>query len=187
MNINYRLEIIDSTFEDLDVNQSFNVISAAKNTFADRIIIKNSKFSDVSGAIAKLDKEDDDYGIYNAEYLTISRSSFENVEGDIVDYYRGGRDESTFGPHFSMTDSTIKNVGHGKRNKSASSLYLHGASTNVAGNRIVSALFLINHTVGEPKTRVESNRFTKTDAPRVFELNSGLQPTAIIKNNRGLK
>ena len=189
MNINYRLEIIDSTFEDLDVNQSFNVISAAKNTFADRIIIKNSKFSDVSGAIAKLDKEDDDYGIYNAEYLTISRSSFENVEGDIVDYYRGGRDESTFGPHFSMTDSTIKNVGHGKRNKSASSLYLHGVQvTNVAGNRFVeSAPFLINHTVGEPKTRVERNRFTKTDAPRVFELNSGLQPTAIIKNNRGLK
>ena len=182
-------EFGDSSSIDDFLPQTSTFISAAKNTFADRIIIKNSKFSDVSGAIAKLDKEDDDYGIYNAEYLTISRSSFENVEGDIVDYYRGGRDESTFGPHFSMTDSTIKNVGHGKRNKSASSLYLHGVQvTNVAGNRFVeSAPFLINHTVGEPKTRVESNRFTKTDAPRVFELNSGLQPTAIIKNNRGLK
>ena len=189
MNVNYRLDVIDSKFEDLDVNQSFNVISAAKGTFADRIIIKNSSFSDVSGAIAKLDREDDDYGIYNAEYLTITKSRFENVEGDIVDYYRGGRDESTFGPHFSMTGSTIKNVGHGKRNKSGSSLYLHGVQvTDISGNRFMnSAPFLINHTVGEPKTRVERNRFSKTEAPRVFELNSGLPPTAIIEGNQGLK
>ena len=188
MLVNYRLEIIDSDFSDLDVNHSFNVISAAKGTFADNILIKNSKFSDVSGAIVKLDREDDDYGIYNAEYLTISNSSFTNVKGDLVDFYRGGRDESTFGPHFEMTRSVLKNVGHGKRNKSQSSIYLHGVQvTNMSKNRFIdSAPFLINHTVGEPKTRIERNRFTDTPEPKVFELNSGLLPTAIIENNRGL-
>ena len=189
MLVNYRLELIDSNFVDLDVNQSFNVIAAAKGTFADNILIKNSKFSDVSGAIVRLDREDDDYGIYNAEYLTITNSRFENVQGDIVDYYRGGRDESTFGPHFVMSRSVIENVGHGKTNKSASSLYLHGVQvTNMSRNRFINSKpFLINHTVGEPKTRIERNRFQKTEAPRVYELNSGLPPTAIIENNRGLK
>lgn len=188
MLVNYRLEIIDSDFTDLDVNKFFNIITASKGTFADNILIKNSKFSDVSGQIVRLDREDDDYGIYNAEYLTIINSRFENVKGDIVDYYRGGRDESTFGPHFTMTRSVVENVGHGKENKTASALYLHGVQvTNVSRNRFINSKpFLINHTVGEPKTRIERNRFDKTGAPRVFELNSGLEPTAVIENNKGL-
>lgn len=37
---NYRLEIIDAHFSDMDVNHSFNIISAAKGTFADNILIK---------------------------------------------------------------------------------------------------------------------------------------------------
>ena len=110
------------------------------------------------------------------------------MKGDIVDYYRGGRDESTFGPHFTMTRSVVENVGHGKENKTASALYLHGVQvTNVSRNRFINSKpFLINHTVGEPKTRIERNRFDKTGAPRVFELNSGLEPTAVIENNKGL-
>ena len=183
---NYRLEITDSNFEDIDINHSFNVVSVAKGTFADHITIKNSKFSDVTGAILRLDKEDDDYGIYNAEYLTIQDSVFKNIGGDIVDYYRGGTDESTFGPHFELTNSTLTDVGDDKRNKSDSSLYLHGVQvTDISGNSFENSLpFLINHTVGEPKTFVKSNQFIKTDLPNVFELNSGLEPTAIIEKNK---
>ena len=185
---NYRLEIIDSSFTDMDVNHSFNIVTAAKGTFADNILIQNSSFSDVSGAILQLDREDDDYGIYNAEYLTITDSRFKNIEGDIVDYYRGGRDESTFGPHFKLSGSELDNVGHGKRNRSESSLYLHGVQvTNIADNIFKnSAPFLINHTVGEPKTKILKNRFEQSAAPKVFELNSGLENTAIIEDNIGL-
>jgi len=185
---NYRLEVEDTTFSDLDVNQSFNVISAAKGTFADNILIKNSSFETVSGAIVKLDTENDDYGIYNAEYLTIENSSFKNVEGALVDYYRGGRDESTFGPHFNMTDSILTNVGSGKRNKSKASIHLHGVQvTNISNNVLENNQpFLINHTVSEPKTKVFDNKFSGTPAPLVFELNSGLEPTAMITDNEGL-
>ena len=183
---NYRLEITDSDFSDMDVNHSFNVISAAKGTFADNILIKNSSFKDVTGAILKLDKESDDYGIYNAEYLTISNSDFENVQGSLVDFYRGGTDESTFGPHFKLTKSTMKNVGGGKRNKSKASIHLHGVQVaNISGNTFEeSQPFLINHTVGEPKTRVVKNTFINTPLPKNFELNSGLEPTAVIQDNR---
>ncbi|MEL6370226.1 MAG: polysaccharide lyase 6 family protein [Pseudomonadota bacterium] len=186
MLINYRLEITDVRFSGLDVNHSFNVISAAKGTFADHILISDSNFDDVTGAILKLDKESDDYGIYNAEYLTISNSTFENVQGALVDFYRGGTDESTFGPHFELTGSTLTNVGHGKRNKSKASIHLHGVQvTNISGNSFKgSEPFLINHTVGEPKTAVTDNTFIDTPLPKNYELNSGLEPTAVIENNK---
>lgn len=185
---NYRLEVIDTDFEDLDINQSFNVIAAAKGTFADNILIRDSNFETVSGAILKLDTENDDYGIYNAEYLTIENSSFKDVEGALVDYYRGGRDESTFGPHFNMTGSSLDNVGNGPRNKSKASIHLHGVQvTNISDNTFKdSQPFLINHTVSEPKTKIFKNTFIRTAAPRVVELNSGLPPTALIEDNEGL-
>ena len=185
---NFRLEIENSNFTEIDINHSFNVISAAKGTFADHILIQNSNFADVTGAIVKLDKEVDDYGIYNAEYLTIENSNFKNVQGAIVDYYRGGTDESTFGPHFKLSNSKIENVGGGKRNRSKSSIYLHGVQvTDISDNTFTNSLpFVINHTVGEPKTRIFKNKFVKTSSPIVTELNSGLPPTADIFNNEGL-
>jgi len=185
---NYRLEIIDTNFTDLDVNQSFNVIAGAKGTFADNILIKDSSFETVSGAIVKLDTENEDYGIYNAEYLTIENSKFKDVEGALVDYYRGGRDESTFGPHFNMTDSSLTNIGGGPRNKSKASIHLHGVQvTNISKNTFEkSAPFQVTHTVSEPKTKIFNNKFVATSAPRVVELNSGLPPTAMITDNEGL-
>jgi poly(beta-D-mannuronate) lyase len=185
---NYRLEIIDSDFRDIDTNHSFNIVTAAKGTFADNILIKNSTFENVSGAILKLDKEIEDYGIYNAEYLTIEDSRFKNVGHSLVDYYRGGRDESTFGPHFALTNSTLSNIGKDKRNKSEASIFLHGVQvTNMSGNTFEDGKpFLINHTVGEPKTVISGNKFVDMPAPKVFELNSGLPPTAVIENNEGL-
>ncbi len=185
---NYRLEIIDSNFRDIDTNHSFNIVTASKGTFADNILIKNSKFENVSGAIFKLDKESDDYGIYNAEYLTIEDSSFKNIGHALVDYYRGGRDESTFGPHFALTNSSVSNVGKDKRNKHKASIYLHGVQvTDMTGNTFEdSPAFLINHTVGEPKTRITNNKFEDVPSPQVFELNSILENTAIIADNQGL-
>lgn len=186
---NYRLEIEDSHFKDLDINHSFNVVSAAKGTFADDISIKDSSFETVTGTVLKLDQESDDYGIYNAEYLSITGSQFKDVQGSIVNYYRGGTDESTFGPHFTLENSTLENVGGGKRNKSKASIYLHGVQvTNMTGNifRDVEP-FLINHTVAEPKTLIAKNRFIRTAAPNVVELNSGLEPTAKIIDNTGIE
>ena len=185
---NYRLEIIDSTFKDIDTNHSFNILTTSKGTFADNILIKNSKFENVSGAIMKLDKESDDYGIYNSEYVTIENSTFKNIGHALVDYYRGGRDESTFGPHFNMTNSSLSSVGNDKRNKTKASIHLHGVQvTDMSGNTFENSPgFLINHTVGEPKTRIVENSFVEVAAPQVFELNSVLENTAVIENNKGL-
>lgn len=185
---NYRLEILGTSFVDIDVNHSFNIVTAAKGTFADNILVKDSSFKDVTGAVFKLDKESDDFGIYNAEYLTIENSSFENIEGALVDFYRGGTDESTFGPHFILKNSTLADLGSGKRNRSNSSVWLHGVQvTDMSGNSFKNSKpFLINHTVGEPKTRIIGNKFIATPAPLVNELNSGLEPTAVLHDNEGI-
>ena len=185
MLVNYQVTVENSQFTDLDVNRHFNFLNAAKSTMADSIDIVNSQFSNVSGAILGLNKETDDYGIFNADYVSIRGSSFENVQGSLANLYRGGTDESTFGPHFLLTDSELKNVGAGSKNKFRSSIYLHGVQvTQINNNRFSnSPAIKIEHTVGEPVTRIADNTFDGTPAPRVTELNSDKDNTAVITDN----
>jgi poly(beta-D-mannuronate) lyase len=170
---------------DLDINHSFNFINVSKNTVADSITINNSSFNNITGAILKLDKEIDDYGIYNAEYLNITNSQFSNIGGALVDYYRGGTDESTFGPHFTLTNSSLVNVGNDKRNKSKASIHLHGVQlTTIANNTFKdSPAIKLLHTVGEPRSSVTKNTFNNTPLPVVEELNSIKKNTAVIVDN----
>lgn len=188
MTKNYRVEIVDTVVEDLDVNRFFDVMRGAKSTMADHISVEGSEFRNISGSVFKLDAESDDYGRYNTEYLNISDSIFENVEGPLAALYRGGRDESTFGPHFSLTGSTLSNVGAGSRNTLKTSLWLHGVqATDISDNEFLdSPAFKIDHTVAEPQTVISGNRFENTKAPVVVELTSGMAPTARLSNNEGL-
>jgi poly(beta-D-mannuronate) lyase len=183
---NYEVVIEESRFYDLDVNRFFDVIAGFKGTMADRITITDSTFSEISGAVLKLDAETDDLGIYNADYVTITGSSFSNIQGPLVALYRGGTDESTFGPHFTMTGSHVTNVGNGTKNKSGASIFLHGVQvTEIAENTLVkSAPVVINHTVGEPRTRVLKNRFDGQGYIEVKELNSQKQNTAVVSGNQ---
>jgi poly(beta-D-mannuronate) lyase len=183
---NYEVVIENSLIYDLDVNRFFDVLAGFKGTMADRITITDSTFSEVSGAVLKLDAETDDLGIYNADYVTIRGSSFSNIQGPLVALYRGGTDESTFGPHFTMTESHVTNVGNGTKNKSGASIFLHGVQvTEIAENTVIqSAPLVINHTVGEPRTRVLMNRFDGQGYVEVKELNSQKKNTALVSGNQ---
>ena len=182
---NYELHLHNVVIHSLNVNHSFNVIEVSKSSFADLIEIEDSKFKNITGSIVNLDKETDDYGRYNSEHLIIKNSSFNNIAKSLVNYYRGGTDESTFGPHFILVNATLNKVGLGKRNKSKAAISLHGVQVaNISNNKIKnSAAIKINHTVGEPKTKIYNNKFIKTDKPVVIELNSAKTNTASIKNN----
>lgn len=182
---NYELLVDDLNVVDLNVNNSFNFLTVAKSTFADRIEIRNSNFARITGDILKLDAENDDFGIYNSEYVIIENSSFDAVQGALVNYYRGGTDESTFGPHFMLTGSVLNQVGNGSRNKSGASILLHGLQvTDISNNRISkSPAIKVFHTVGEPVTRIVANTFSSSPAPEVVELNSDQTDTATIQDN----
>ena len=165
----YQLLVENCQVEGLDVNHSFNFLEVAKGTFAERIDIRNSLFSDISGAVIELNRETDDLGLYNAEYISITGSEFEDIGEALAVVYRGGTDESTFGPHFELRDVTLENVGNNKRNKSGASVVLHGVQlTDVHDNEFVdSKPVRVIHTVGDPVTRIRGNRFVATPEPSV--------------------
>jgi len=186
---NYRFVMRNSTVTGLDTNHSFHFFDSGAGAFADYIELTNNQFSDITGDLLRLNKEIEDLGIYNAEYVIIKGNSFDNVQGALVNLYRGGTDESTFGPHLEMSNNTVKNSGNGKRNKTAASLYLHGVQvTHIESNNFENtADVVIEHTVGEPKTVVKNNTFSKMPALNVKELHTKGPHTAELSNNKQSK
>lgn len=182
---NFSLVIEDSLFSDFDINHSFSIFTASKSTFADEVSIQRSKFSNVSGSILQLDAETDDLGVYNAEYVNILDSEFESVGGSVLSLYRGGTDESTFGPHLTFSGNTLLNVGNSSKNRSSAAMLIHGVQRTLFVDNTVlgSNAISINHTVGDPRTRIGSNRFGSQSFPVVSELNSTLVNTVIFENN----
>lgn len=167
---NMLVEMNDIAVRNLTVNKSFNVLTLGKSALADRVTIRASEFSGVSGTIVSAASETEDFGQYNVEYLTIADSTFADIGGPIAQVYRGGTDESTFGPFVEISGNTLSNVG--KAPASHASILLHGVQTaRVARNAFAdSAPLRVVHTVGRPKTAVIGNTFTGTPEPAFKEL-----------------
>jgi poly(beta-D-mannuronate) lyase len=164
MNQNYKLFMDQCSVNNLDVNHSFDVLQVAKNTFADTISITNSSFSNITGNVLALDKEIDDKGIYNAEYVILKNNIFKDVQGQVLNLYRGGTDESTFGPFLEIDHCVFDHIGNGKRNKSGTAISLHGVQENEITNNIFSNsqkmdMYLV---VGEPIVHILNNNVYNT-------------------------
>ncbi len=185
MLVNYRFELLNSQVKDFDINHSFHFLDVAMHSFADHIKIENTEFDNITGDVLKLNKEVEDLGIYNAEYVYLTNNKFTNIKGAVVKLYRGGTDESTFGPHIYVEGNTIENVGLGKRNKEKTALLVHGAQViDIQNNTMKNAAkVILNHTVGEAKTMVSDNTFINMDKVFITEINFPEKPTGIIENN----
>ncbi|MDG1805766.1 chondroitinase-B domain-containing protein [Flavicella sp.] len=110
MSNHYGLTVIASQIQNFDY-----ILKAYKQTFAEEILFKNSHFSDCSNGI-ELSEETNDRGDYNVEFLTIDNCKFKNIERNVVDYYRGGYDESTIGGNLLISKSTFTNCGAKEKN-----------------------------------------------------------------------
>ena len=172
MTSNYGLVVDDCSVSDLEVNYLFNFFLVAKNTFADEIRITRSEFSDITGSVIALNREIDDLGRYNGEEISVVDSRFSNIGGAVVDIYRGGTDESTFGPRLELRSSVLDSVGHNARNKTAASIRLLGVQVaDIHDNEFIdSRPIRVTHTVGDPITRIGNNRFAGTPEPIVGEI-----------------
>ncbi|RZV35454.1 MAG: alginate lyase [Chromatiales bacterium] len=126
MNRNYSLAVRNCKVTDLDINHSFDFLKVYRSTFADSIDIIDTEMTNVTGSILSLDKETDDLGMYNVENVTIIGSMFTDVQGAVANIYRGGTDESTFGPIVVVENNEFNNTGLGRRNKPGASLKFHG-------------------------------------------------------------
>ena len=156
---NYQVLVSNARIANLDTNHSFDFLQVSKHTFASRVEIRDSEITKVSGHVIELDREIDDLGIYNAEYVTITGTRFDKIGCTIANVYRGGTDESTFGPHVRIEGNILNDVGGNKRNKTGASVFLHGAQVvQITGNRLRdSQPIRVVPTVGEPRATIENN------------------------------
>lgn len=180
---NYNLIVKNCNIHSLNTIKNFNFMTVSKNTVADKVVVEGSSFSYISGHVLSLDKESDDKGMYNAEYVTITGSKFKNIDGPLINLYRGGKDESTFGPHFELSGSTLENVGKGS---GSAAIMLHGVQVTKIKNSSISksAEVVIIHTVGEPVTKIIGNIFRGVALPKVTELVSKKTDTALFRDNK---
>lgn len=96
--------------------RNFNyVLKAYKETFAEEITFTNSILKNCMNGI-ELSEETNDKGDYNVEFLTIDNCQFINIERNVIDYYRGGYDESTIGGNLLVNNSSFTNCGAKEEN-----------------------------------------------------------------------
>jgi len=107
----FGLEVVDSEISNFNY-----ALRVYKQSFSEEITFKNTAISNCENGI-ELSEETNDRGDYNTEYLTISNCQFTNVKQNVIDYYRGGYDESTIGGNLWVANSTFTNCGAKEDNK----------------------------------------------------------------------
>ncbi|SDJ99374.1 poly(beta-D-mannuronate) lyase [Flavobacterium noncentrifugens] len=101
----YNLKIRNTEISGFDF-----VLKAFKDSFADTISIDHSVIKNCKNGIS-LASENDDQGEYNAEFVYIRNSKFDNIQNAVLDYYRGGYDESTIGGNLVFQNNLVSNSG----------------------------------------------------------------------------
>ena len=105
MSVAYNLWIDNSEISDFK-----NVLKVSMGSFADTVSVSNSIIKNCYGGI-QLAEETDDRGDYNAEFLYVLNTEFENVQENVINFYRGGYDESTIGGNLVLQNSKFTNCG----------------------------------------------------------------------------
>lgn len=146
----YRLEIENARFDEMKVNRAFNLFAAAPRTLAELIRFDNVAVEGLTGSVIAAAADTQDLGTYNAEQVEIAGSAFRDIAGPAVDLYRGGTDESTFGPRLILTDTAFERVGAAGDQPGA--IRMHGVQrAELAGNRFTdSGPVRFHRQVGEP-------------------------------------
>ena len=92
------------------------VVKAYKETFADSVLFDHCEITNCKNGIS-LAAETDDKGDYNAGFLFVESCVFKNVKSNVINYYRGGYDESTIGGTLKVLNSVFTNCGTEQENK----------------------------------------------------------------------
>jgi len=169
MSNHFGLEVIDSEISNFNY-----ALRVYKQSFSEAITFTNTSISNCENGI-ELSEETNDRGDYNTEYLTIDNCNFNNVKQNVVDYYRGGYDESTIGGNLLVTNSTFTNCGAKEKNKR---LLNHNGIVNVNINnntfknnnvKFVSILWGAKNNV-ESENTLSNSGLLKTEENLVMTL-----------------
>ena len=91
----------DLFIDNVEIKDFKSVLEVSKGSFADTVSVANSIIKNCERGIM-LNKETNDGGDYNSEFVNITNSTFDNVQEVVLDYYRGGYDESTIGGNLKL-------------------------------------------------------------------------------------
>ena len=106
----YNLHVNDSEISDF-----YYVLKAYKYSFSEYIQFTSSTIENCKNGL-ELSGEDDDRGEYNAENIFITNCLFNRINENVIDYYRGGYDESTVGGNLVVKNSRFTQCGSQEKN-----------------------------------------------------------------------
>ena len=98
------------TLDNCSVQNFDYILKGYKFSFSEHINLVNSTFKNCHNGI-ELSEEIEDKGDYNAENILIDGCKFDGIDANVIDYYRGGYDESTVGGNLIVKNSTFTNCG----------------------------------------------------------------------------
>ncbi len=101
----YNLTISDCQVQNFDY-----IIMGYKYSMSENINLTNSTFQNCNNGL-EFSEEIEDKGEYNVENLKIEGCTFDGIQANVIDYYRGGYDESTVGGNLIVTNSIFTNSG----------------------------------------------------------------------------
>ena len=123
----YNLTVVNCNVSDFNY-----ILKAYKYSFSEYITFTSSTFSNCENGI-ELSEETDDKGEYNAENIIIKSCNFNGIKQNVIDYYRGGYDESTVGGTLVIANSTFSNSGGSEKNGTLINTY-GIINVNIYGN-----------------------------------------------------
>ncbi|MBT8218688.1 MAG: alginate lyase [Bacteroidia bacterium] len=157
----YNLDVKNCTIRDFDY-----ILKAYKYSFAENISFTNSTLSNCDNGL-ELSEEKEDKGEYNAENIFIDNCQFDRIDQNVIDYYRGGYDESTVGGNLVLTNSRFSNCGGKERNGVLVNTY-GIINVDISGNTFMNnRVQLVALLWGAKNNTHSDNKITNSGAIRV--------------------
>ena len=149
----YNLNIENSEISNFDF-----VLKAYKYSFSEFINIRSSIIRNCNNGL-ELSAEDDDRGEYNAENILIVNCEFDSVDKNVIDYYRGGYDESTVGGNLIVKGCLFTNSGSTEENGILINTY-GIINVDISGNNFIdNQVKLVAHLWGAKNNTESDNNF----------------------------
>ncbi len=98
------------TVHNVEISDFQYVLKVYKYSFSEFIKFHSTLIKNCENGL-EISAETDDTGDYNAENVYVIESKFEGVKNNVIDYYRGGYDESTVGGNLIVKGCTFSNNG----------------------------------------------------------------------------
>lgn len=98
--------------ENCEITDFEYVLKATKGSFADSLSFKSTTIKNCNnGIILAADVKGD----YNAEFVTFDQCDFDNVQSNVINFFRDGYDESTIGGYLAVTNNTFTECGKNEK------------------------------------------------------------------------